>query len=209
MHVKYDANPLLILNNELQRRIYDFVIKDEFEDAEKIDDIIKRMLEYNSVAFADKIKAKIYFLYDNIYLYFVSGAKGNDYNQVYDYVDVYGSSYIIIFLDYFKGINTESISEPDNTSIENKLSYMMGNSIYFDAICNIVTFYIAIISKVKPNPGSIQDKINSTAPTMIAANIINSIRKLSENDCEDSIIPYTRIIELMQIPISNILLGLF
>ena len=209
MHVKYDANPLLILNNELQRRIYDFVIKDEFEDAEKIDDIIKRMLEYNSVAFADKIKAKIYFLYDNIYLYFISGAKGNDYNQVYDYVDVYGSSYIIIFLDYFKGINTESISEPDNTSIENKLSYMMGNSIYFDAICNIVTFYIAIISKVKPNPGSIQDKINSTAPTMIAANIINSIRELSENDCEDSIIPYTRIVELMQIPISNILLGLF
>ena len=209
MHVKYDANPLLILNNELQRRIYDFVIKDEFEDAEKIDDIIKRMLEYNSVAFADKIKAKIYFLYDNIYLYFVSGAKGNDYNQVYDYVDVYGSSYIIIFLDYFKGINTESISEPDNASIENKLSYMMGNSIYFDAICNIVTFYIAIISKVKPNPGSIQDKINSTAPTMIAANIINSIRELSENDCEDSIIPYTRIVELMQIPISNILLGLF
>lgn len=209
MHVKYDANPLLILNNELQRRIYDFVIKDEFEDAEKIDDIIKRMLEYNSVAFADKIKAKIYFLYDNIYLYFISGAKGNDYNQVYDYVDVYGSSYIIIFLDYFKGINTESISEPDNTSIENKLSYMMGNSIYFDAICNIVTFYIAIISKVKPNPGSIQDKINSTAPTMIAANIINSIRKLSENDCEDSIIPYTRIVELMQIPISSILTGLF
>ena len=209
MHVKYDTNPLLILNNELQRRIYDFVIKDEFEDAEKIDDIIKRMLEYNSVAFADKIKAKIYFLYDNIYLYFVSGAKGNDYNQVYDYVDVYGSSYIIIFLDYFKGINTESISEPDNTSIENKLSYMMGNSIYFYAICNIVTFYIAIISKVKPNPGSIQDKINSTAPTMIAANIINSIRELSENDCEDSIIPYTRIVELMQIPISNILLGLF
>ena len=209
MHVKYDANPLLILNNELQRRIYDFVIKDEFEDAEKIDDIIKRMLEYNSVAFADKIKAKIYFLYDNIYLYFVSGAKGNDYNQVYDYVDVYGSSYIIIFLDYFKGINTESISEPDNTSIENKLSYIMGNSIYFDAICNIVTFYIAIISKVKPNPGSIQDKINSTAPTMIAANIINSIRELSENDCEDSIIPYSRIIELLQIPISNILLGLF
>ena len=209
MHVKYDTNPLLILNNELQRRIYDFVIKDEFEDAEKIDDIIKRMLEYNSVAFADKIKAKIYFLYDNIYLYFVSGAKGNDYNQVYDYVDVYGSSYIIIFLDYFKGINIESISEPDNTSIENKLSYMMGNSIYFDAICNIVTFYIAIISKVKPNPGSIQDKINSTAPTMIAANIINSIRELSENDCEDSIIPYSRIIELLQIPISNILLGLF
>ena len=209
MHVKYDANPLLILNDELQRRIYDFVIKDEFEDAEKIDDIIKRMLEYNSVAFADKIKAKIYFLYDNIYLYFVSGAKGNDYNQVYDYVDVYGSSYIIIFLDYFKGISTESISEPDNTSIENKLSYMMGNSIYFDAICNIVTFYIAIISKVKPNPGSIQDKINSTAPTMIAANIINSIRELSENDCEDSIIPYSRIIELLQIPISNILLGLF
>ena len=209
MHVKYDANPLLILNDELQRRIYDFVIKDEFEDAEKIDDVIKRMLEYNSVAFADNIKAKIYFLYDNIYLYFVSGAKGNDYNQVYDYVDVYGSSYIIIFLDYFKGMNTESISEPDNTSIENKLSYMMGNSIYFDAICNIVTFYIAIISKVKPNPGSIQDKINSTAPTMIAANIINSIRELSENDCEDSIIPYTRIIELMQIPISNILLGLF
>lgn len=209
MHVKYDANPLLILNDELQRRIYNFVIKDEFEDAEKIDDIIKRMLEYNSVAFADKIKAKIHFLYDNIYLYFVSGAKGNDYNQVYDYVDVYGSSYIIIFLDYFKGINTESISEPDNTSIENKLSYMMGNSIYFDAICNIVTFYIAIISKVKPNPGSIQDKINSTAPTMIAANIINSIRKLSENDCEDSIIPYTRIVELMQIPISSILTGLF
>ena len=209
MHVKYDANPLLILNDELQRRIYDFVIKDEFEDAEKIDDVIKRMLEYNSVAFTDNTKAKIYFLYDNIYLYFVSGAKGNDYNQVYDYVDVYGSSYIIIFLDYFKGINTESISEPDNTSIENKLSYMMGNSIYFDAICNIVTFYIAIISKVKPNPGSIQDKINSTAPTMIAANIINSIRELSENDCEDSIIPYTRIVELMQIPISNILLGLF
>ena len=209
MHVKYDANPLLILNNELQRRIYDFVIKDEFEDAEKIDDIIKRMLEYNSVAFADKIKAKIYFLYDNIYLYFISGAKGNDYNQVYDYVDVYGSSYIIIFLDYFKGINTESISEPDNTSIENKLSYMMGNSIYFDAICNIVAFYITIISKVKPNPGSIQDKINSTAPTMIAANIINSIRELSENDCEDSIIPYIRIVELMQIPISSILTGLF
>lgn len=209
MRIKYDANPLLILNDELQRRIYDFVIKDEFEDAEKIDDVIKRMLEYNSVAFADSVKAKTYSLYDNIYLYFVSGAKGNDYNQVYDYVEVYGSTYIIIFLDYFKGMKTKRIPEPDNTSIENKLSYMMGNSIYFDAICNIVAFYITIISKAKPNPGSIQDKINSTAPAMMAANIINSIRELSENDCEDSIIPYSRIIELMQIPISNILLGLF
>ena len=209
MHVKYDTNPLLILNNELQRRIYDFVIKDEFEDAEKIDDIIKRMLEYNSVAFADKIKAKIYFLYDNIYLYFVSGAKGNDYNQVYDYVDVYGSSYIIIFLDYFKGINTESISEPDNTSIENKLSYMMGNSIYFDAICNIVNFFIKLTSRVKPNPGSIQDKINSTAPTMIAAYILNKFKPLEENDCESSIIPYNRILELGNVPITKLLTGIF
>ena len=113
-------------------------------------------------------------------------------------------------MDYFKSIKTVATKVPDdNTSIEERLDYMMGNSKTFDAICNIVNFFIKLTSRVKPNPGSIQDKINSTAPTMIAAYILNRFKPLEENDCESSIIPYNRILELGNVPITKLLTGIF
>ena len=211
MKTKYDYNPLMKLYNILDRSIYQLksnpphIDNDEFTD-----EVISTMLGYNSVKFKPNAQAKTVEICNDIYLYLLYNAEGNDYNEVFDYVEVYGSSYIIIFMDYFKSIKTVATKVPDdNTSIEERLDYMMGNSKAFDAICNIVNFFIKLTSRVKPNPGSIQDKINSTAPTMIAAYILNKFKPLEENDCESSIIPYNRILELGNVPITKLLTGIF
>ena len=211
MKAKYDYNPLMRLYEILDNAICDSVYKinEDFDDTP--DDVINSILKYNNCAFSDNVNSRTIEIIDDTYIYLLFGAKGNEFNEVFDYVDIYGSKYIIIFMDYFKNIKRDKISEPvDNYTVEERLEYMMGNSVEFDAICNIVSFFISLISDVKPSPKSVQEKINSTAPVMIAAFIINKYRPLEENDCESAIIPYNDIMEMLNTgTLSTILLGLF
>lgn len=209
MKIKYDYNPLMRLYAVLDDAIYNLVYNIAGFD-NKTDDVIDSILKYNNCAFSDTVNSITIEIVNDTYLYLLYGVKGNEFNEVFDYVDIYGSKYIIIFMDYFKNIKREKMSEPTgNYSVEEKLEYMMGNSSEFDAICNIVSFFISLISDVKPNPRSVQEKINSTAPVMIASFILNKYKPLEQNDCESSVIPYENIIEMLGMDLNNILLGLF
>ena len=208
MKIKYDYNPLFKLYKELDYAMYGIVNHKNNND-EETDDLINTLVGYNSAKLSNDVKSKTVEICDDVYLYLLYGAIGNDFNEVFDYIDIYGSSYIIVYMDYFKDIKTEDIGSEDSLDMGEKLSYIMGNSNAFNGICSIVEFFIRLTNKVKPNPGSIQEKINSIAPTMIAANILNRIKPLTENDCDGAIIPYERIMELLKLNIDNILIGLF
>lgn len=203
MHCKYYDNPLYNVYLSLYNRMCtDLDYKNEK------DDIIDLMLKYNGCAFADNDTANVSEICDDIYLYASYGTSGNENNEVFNYVSVYGTKYIIIHMDYFKNIKTNPSSKEPLT-IEETIANQMGNSIQFNGICSIVEFIIKVLDPVKPNPGSIQEKINSIAPTMIAAKIISYFRPLEENDIDGSILTLSQINELLEKPIVDLLLGLF
>lgn len=204
MLIKYDIDPLVSLYSYLKQSIY----KTNKGTDDEVDDIIRSVLEHNRCAFSDNVSSTTIQLTEDKYLCFMYGVKGNEFSEVYDYINIYGTSYIIIFMDYYKAIKTE-IKNTYSLNIEDNLDNIMGNSIYFNAICEIVNFVIKLLSNIKPPSGSIQEKINSIAPTIIAANIINDIRPIQEEDCDGAIIPYSRIIELLNTNINLILIGIF
>lgn len=204
MIAKYNDDPLMLLYLHLKALIY----KTNKGTDDEVDDIIRSALEYNGCAFSDNVSSTTIQLTEDKYLYFIYGVKGNKFSEIYDYINIYGTSYIIIFMDYYKTIKTE-IKDTYSLNIEDNLNNIMGNSIYFNAICEIVNFIIKLLSTIKPPIGSIQEKINSIAPTIIAANIINDIRPIQEEDCDGAIIPYNRIIELLNTNINMILIGIF
>lgn len=203
MVVKYDIDPLVSVYSYLKQLIY----KTNKGTDDEVDDIIRSALEHNGCGFSDDVSSTTVQLTEDKYLCFMYGVKGNKFSEVYDYINIYGTSYIIIFMDYYKNIKTEI--KTNSLSIEDNLDNIMGNSIYFNAICEIVNFVIRLLSNIKPPIGSIQEKINSMAPTIIAANIINDIRPLQEEDCDGAIIPYDRIMELLNTNIDLILIGIF
>ena len=192
----------------MDRSIYYF-LNGKIDNDKRTDDVIVDLVGYNGAKTSDYVATKTIEICDDTYICLLYGVLGNEMNEVFDYLEIYGSSYIIVFMDYFKNIKTENIGNEDSLNMEEKLSYVMGNSTAFNGISQIVEFFIKLTSRVKPNPGSIQEKINSTAPTMIAANILNDIKPLTENDCDGSFIPYERIMELLKVNIGDILIGKF
>ena len=98
MKAKYDYNPLMRLYEILDNAIYDSVYKinEDFDDTP--DDVINSILKYNNCAFSDNVNSRTIEIIDDTYIYLLFGAKGNEFNEVFDYVDIYGSKYIIIFI---------------------------------------------------------------------------------------------------------------
>ena len=62
---------------------------------------------------------------------------------------------------------------------------------------------------MKCDSDTIQGNINCIAPIIIAANIINSIRPLQENDIDGCNMPMKDIMELLDKPLHLVLLGIF
>lgn len=208
MKIKYDYNILFKLYDILDKSIYYF-LNGKIDNDKRTDDVIVDLVGYNGAKTSDYVATKTIEICDDTYICLLYGILGNEMNEVFDYLEIYGSSYIIVFMDYFKNIKTENIGNEDSLNMEEKLSYVMGNSTAFNGISQIVEFFIKLTSRVKPNSGTIQEKINSTAPTMIAAKILNDIKPLTENDCDGSFIPYERIMELLKVNIGDILIGKF
>lgn len=206
MKCKYETDPLYNLYCQLKLALVDKNIT--YDEAP--DDIINAILGNNGCAFNDSVKSSTIELMSDTYLYLLYGAKNNEYNEVYEYINVFGSRYIIVFMDYINGsLKHYDNIKSNNMTIEEEAVYMMGNSTAFNSICNIVEFFMRLIYGQKPNSGSVQQKQLSIVPSIIAASIVNEINPLQENDCDGSILPYEVIMEYLNQPILNIILGLF
>ena len=200
-------NPLLELYNVLRSHI-------GFQENSTIrktndDMIFKLILENNGCGFTDDSIYRFKMLqYTNNYgIYFVYGAKANDVNEFYDYIEFYGMRYLVVFMDYFKDFGKEykTIDE-----IDANLQELMGNSIYFDAIKKIVDVYISTTTSAAELMGSESTTAASNmyrfAGIFIAAKIIDDTVGLTENDV--TTIRYQDLREMINKPIELLLLGI-
>ena len=182
----YDENPL----KELYLKINNAFINSNKLDY-GIDTLLRLILENNGCAFADnenKINSYKELIMNGTYtLYFIAGAKGNNINECFDFVEFNGMKYLIIFLDYFKDMK-ENTHEFSN-SIDKEAAEFMGKSIYFNRIVKIVQIFIATISNqaifTPTLSTSAAANIFRYAPDIIAGKIVNNIcGELNENDID-------------------------
>ena len=205
MKTKYDNNPLFILRSLLQEYINNGITGDN------PDAIIDKILLCNGYTFSENKKSNTVELYDDFYLYFISGASHGD-ERFYDYISLYGSKYLIIPLDYFDNINKERTNyDDDNMSIEDRAKYMMGLSNEFSALKTIVEFFISVSEcNIKVLSNTIQGDIYIHASSYIAGVILLMSKcGLEENDTYGNSIPYEKIIDTLSTKeLSFILMGI-
>jgi hypothetical protein len=107
-------------------------------------------------------------------------AKANEVNNYYDYIEFFGTKYLIIFMDYF-----ENFFKPEQPEI-------IGRSVYFDAIKKIVDVFISTTTSAAELMGSLSTTAASNmyrfAGVFIASLIIDELVGLNEDDV--SIIAY-------------------
>lgn len=181
---KYDENPLIELHNSLLTNIYNFLYNN-IDDYTPIDSVAKAILANNGCGFSNTSYGKTEFIVNNSYgLYFIIGGVGNKVNDWFDFMEIKGMDYIVIFLDKFK----DFLAKPDGKDeIALNAAIFMGKSIYFDMICKITEIFIAITT----NPAVFTNQLSTStsarnyrfAPSIIASNIIYQIcGELNEND---------------------------
>ena len=170
-----EDNPLYKLYNILNYCICNI---NNYEFDKESDEIIDLILQGNKYKFEDNYKTKTLELYNGFYLYLVLGINHED-EKNYDFIDIYGSKYLIIFLDTFKYL-----------SKENPYDEILGNSIQFNAIKSIIEFYISITTNVNRLAGTIQADTYYVAPSVIAAAILDNVFGLTENDVEGNNLNY-------------------
>ena len=126
-----DINPLLELYHSLLSKMAIANPTSDMPGMRHIstDKVLKLILEYNGCAFSDDAAFIMHQIgeetrtpmdYNIIYIY---GAKGNDVNEYYDYIEFYGNKFLVIFMDYFK-----EYYKPRATQDEDPLEFAMGKS---------------------------------------------------------------------------------
>ena len=138
--------------------------------------VMKLMLENNGCAFTDKSIIHLSTLKStpNYILGFIWDAKANEVNNYYDYIEFFGTKYLIIFMDYF-----ENFFKPEQPEI-------IGRSVYFDAIKKIVDVFISTTTSAAELMGSLSTTAASNmyrfAGVFIASLIIDELVGLNEDD---------------------------
>jgi hypothetical protein len=138
--------------------------------------VMKLMLENNGCAFTDKSIIHLSTLEStpNYVLGFMWDAKANLVNNYYDYIEFFGTKYLIIFMDYF-----ENFFNPEQPEI-------IGRSVYFDAIKKIVDVFISTTTSAAELMGSLSTTAASNmyrfAGVFIASLIIDELVGLNEDD---------------------------
>lgn len=181
------------------------IFVDKIKLDEKMDSLIKLILMNNGCKFSDNLSATTYTIDSNIYMYYIRGALGNDVNEYFDYFELFGSKYFIIFLDYFDsyfGEDYEKLSEEEkeifgkNSELMNKLAELI------EIMLN--TVYGPVPKKLN---ATVHKSILNLSPYIIAAKIMSNVIDLTEKDFADYKIPYDTIKEYLEIPIEYLLTG--
>lgn len=182
----YDNSPFEEIYNSLRKNIEIYSNRSYMDVYGDIDPLMKLILSNNGCAFNNNIYSYCDYILDGSYgLYYIIGGKANAANDNYDYVELKGMPYFVIFLDTFENIN-DIPSEFDN-DISRAASAFMGKSVYFDAIITITNAFMSTLS----NAGLYSSTLSTTAagftrrrtPFIIAGKIIKDIcGEVNEND---------------------------
>lgn len=184
MKTLFDNNPLKEFNDALEKEIKTLLNKNYKDEYESINSLIKVILMNNGCGFADESYGKSVFIMDNSYgIYFIIGGTGNKVNEFFDFINLNGMNYFVIFLDVFKDImNKNKFNEIAEIAAE-----ILGNSNYFYTITKLVNIFITTIA----NQATFTSTLSTTAmasnyrfaPYIIAGSIIyNIVGELNEND---------------------------
>lgn len=196
MLAKYSDNQVEIFSNILCNEIKNYV-KGDFKEYSDIDPIAKLILLNNGCTFDNNSKSKDTMLVkedtmlieENTFgVLFITNAKGNKINKIYDVFEINGTIYFTIFLDTFYGINKSS---DENESFITSPDLIFGKSAYFMDIYNLTLKFI----KLTMNPVLLTSEfINTSAsynsrinPLIVAGRIILEIcGDLTDLDVEGS-----------------------
>lgn len=185
MKAKYDENPLYEFYNELKIVVEEYM-NDTFKEYPPVHSVIKYILCNNGCNFDIEHHLKeVYIMDENYCLCFISGAYGNNINNIFDIIDINGMTYLIIFMDsIYQDIiidNTEPTEEIDAIAKD-----MIGRCNGFDKIMKLTDVFIRSIS----NPAIFTSQLSTTsiannyrlAPYIIASSILELCGPLEEND---------------------------
>lgn len=175
---------------------YSLDLECDHADTNDIDDLTYAVLKDNACFIdATKCKAMTYPIVENeLYLYFIIGASANQENQFVDCISICGTTYVIVFLDYFKTLLTERITEGNN-NIDDISKINFGNSNYYNALVYITSIICEILKPCNIITSSLAaGDLYRTAPSIISARIINSILPIEPVDIEyDSVVPFEQL----------------
>lgn len=138
--------------------------------------VMKLILENNGCAFTDKSIIHLSTLKStpNYVLGFMWDARANEVNNYYDYIEFFGTKYLIIFMDYFENF------------FKSEQPKILGRSVYFDAIKKIVDVFISTTTSAAELMGSLSTTAASNmyrfAGVFIASLIIDEFVGLNEDD---------------------------
>lgn len=138
--------------------------------------VMKLILENNGCAFTDKSIIHLSTLKStpNYVLGFMWDARANEVNNYYDYIEFFGTKYLIIFMDYFENF------------FKSEQPKILGRSVYFDAIKKIVDVFISTTTSAAELMGSLSTTAASNmyrfAGVFIASLIIDELVGLNEDD---------------------------
>ena len=138
--------------------------------------VMKLILENNGCAFKDKSIVHLSTLKStpNYRVGFMLDAKANEVNNYYDYIEFFGTKYLIIFMDYFENF------------FKSEQPKIIGRSVYFDAIKKIVDVFISTTTSAAELMGSLSTTAASNmyrfAGVFIASLIIDELVGLNEDD---------------------------
>ena len=205
MKMYLDTNPLYelyeILNNEFQYCKRNCKIQGfPFNNLVQPESLITLMLKNNGCPF-DKIfgwRVKELKSYPNYRVVFFYGAMGNAKNEFYDYIEVYGTKYLIIFMDFFADIEAEPTP-------------IVGRSTYFAALMKIVEVFLSTTTSMAEIVGALGTTCAAQnyrfAGLFIAAKILLDLVGLNEDDIE--LMPYDELMKFLKnISIKVLLMGI-
>ena len=165
-----------------------------------IDKLLKLILMNNGVGMADECKQSVQCLIeDELYVYYLYGAKANESNEYFDYIDFYGTNYLVIFMDYFEDIVTQEKIDNEQDNITKIAMENLGNSVYFDAIVKLVEIFTYITNPITKSSVMLKTAASQNIryiSHIIAGKIINQFKTLTEADI-DNIIALDELNELI------------
>ena len=186
----------------LLNEIYD-IMQQDLSDYITIDGRIALKLASNGCNITDNTKIKYY---NDSYYYVVDGS-ANSINEFFDVILLKDDSTpkLIIFLDYFKDINSQDSDDFAN---------ILGKSLYFNAIKKLSEIYILMNNNpVILNGGYFSTTASASylryTPLFIAGYIVSRLVGLDENDIEGCGIDYNYMMDILNnVPITDIINGI-